>query len=397
MVVAYVQRGARVVERPLGVLVDRHQNLPAVRRAARDRPLVVLRHVARIRHRACQFAYTGIGSDVSPDITHAFPIAAALAFRALGAPATPGELTEAEEKGESHVAVVTMKQLLESGVHFGHQARRWNPKMKRFIFMERNGIHIIDLQQTLTRVEEAYAFVRDLAADGGQVLFVGTKKQAQESISEEAKRAGMHFVNQRWLGGFLTNFVTIQKRINRLNELHERRERGDFATMPKKDALRLDDELLHLDRYFSGVRELKRHPSALFVVDPHREHIAVEEARRLEIPVVAMVDTNCDPDLIDVIIPANDDAIRAVKLICQKMADAIIEGRAMFDASRKEASPEDMGYAPSTTVAELEGIGVPRAKRTPRVYEPEPEEDEEDVTADVEPEASADTKTSEES
>jgi hypothetical protein len=156
----------------------------------------------------------------------------------------------------------------------------------------------------------------------------------------------MHFVNQRWLGGFLTNFVTIQKRINRLNELHERKERGDFATMRKKDALRLDDELLHLDRYFSGVRELKRHPSALFIVDPHREHIAVEEARRLEIPVVAMVDTNCDPDLIDVIIPANDDAIRAVKLICQKMADAIIEGRAMFDASRKEATPEDMGYAP---------------------------------------------------
>src|SRR5438093_2405249 len=316
---------------------------------------------------------------------------------ALGAPATPGELTEAEEKGRPKMAVVTMKQLLESGVHFGHQARRWNPKMKRFIFMERNGIHIIDLQQTLTRVEEAYVFVRDLAADGGQVLFVGTKKQAQESIAEEAKRAGMHFVNQRWLGGFLTNFVTIQKRINRLNELHERKERGDFATMPKKDALRLDDELLHLDRYFSGVRELKRHPSALFVVDPHREHIAVEEARRLEIPVVAMVDTNCDPDLIDVIIPANDDAIRAVKLICQKMADAIIEGRAMFDASRKEASPEDMGYAPSTTVAELEGIGVPRAKRTPRVYEPEPEEEEEDVTADVEPEANADIKTSEES
>jgi small subunit ribosomal protein S2 len=295
------------------------------------------------------------------------------------------------------VAVVTMKQLLESGVHFGHQARRWNPKMKRFIFMERNGIHIIDLQQTLTRVEEAYTFVRDLAADGGQVLFVGTKKQAQESISEEAKRADMHFVNQRWLGGFLTNFVTIQKRINRLNELHERKERGDFATMPKKDALRLDDELLHLDRYFSGVRELKRHPAALFIVDPHREHIAVEEARRLEIPVVAMVDTNCDPDLIDVIIPANDDAIRAVKLICQKMADAIIEGRAMFDASRKEASPEDMGYAPATTAAELEGIGVPRAKRTPRVYEPEPEEEEEDAAAELEPEGTTDTKTAEES
>src|SRR5207245_1273624 len=182
---------------------------------------------------------------------------------------------------EITLAVVTMKQLLESGVHFGHQARRWNPKMKRFIFMERNGIHIIDLQQTLTRVEEAYTFMRDLAADGGQILFVGTKKQAQESIAEEAKRAGMHYVNQRWLGGFLTNFVTIQKRIQRLNDLMERKERGDFATMPKKDAQRLDDELTHLDRYFSGVRELRRPPTAIFVVDLHREHIEVAEARRL--------------------------------------------------------------------------------------------------------------------
>jgi len=273
------------------------------------------------------------------------------------------------------MAVVTMKQLLESGVHFGHQARRWNPKMRKFIFMERNGIHIIDLQQTLTRVEEAYAFMRDLAADGGQVLFVGTKKQAQESITEEARRCAMHYINQRWLGGFLTNFVTIQKRIQRMNDLSERKERGDFATLPKKDAQRLEDELAHLDRYFAGVRELRRPPNALFVVDPHRERIAVDEARRLEIPVVAMVDTNCDPDLIDVIIPANDDAIRAVKLICQKMADAIIEGRLQFDASRKEATPEDMGYAPSTTPAEYEGIGVPRAKRTPRVYEPEEDEE----------------------
>ena len=272
------------------------------------------------------------------------------------------------------MAVVTMKQLLESGVHFGHQARRWNPKMKRFIFMERNGIHIIDLQQTLVRVEEAYAFVRDLASDGGQILFVGTKKQAQESIAEEAKRANMHYVNQRWLGGFLTNFITIQKRIQRLNELIERKERGDFLTLPKKDAQRLEDELQHLDRYFQGVRELKRPPSALFVVDPHREHIAVEEARRLEIPIVAMVDTNCDPDLIDVIIPANDDAIRAVKLICQKMADAVIEGRTQLDASSKEASPEDMGYAPATTGGGYAEVGMPRAKRTPRVYEPEEDE-----------------------
>src|SRR5437764_804783 len=189
--------------------------------------------------------------------------------------------------------------------------------MKRFIFMERNGIHIIDLQQTLTRVEDAYAFMRDLATSGGQILFVGTKKQAQESIAEESKRATMPFINQRWLGGFLTNFVTIQKRINRLNELHERKERGDFSTMPKKDAQRLQDELEHLDRYFSGVREMKRPPAALFVVDPHREHIAVEEARRLEIPVVAMVDTNCDPDLIDVIIPANDYA-RAKDLLRER-------------------------------------------------------------------------------
>jgi len=272
------------------------------------------------------------------------------------------------------VAVVTMKQLLESGVHFGHQARRWNPKMRRFIFMERNGIHIIDLQQTLTRIEDAYVFVRELAGNGGVVLFVGTKKQAQESIAEEAKRAGMPYVNQRWLGGFLTNFVTIRKRIDRLNELTERKERGDFAALPKKDAQVLEDELAKLDRFFSGVREMKRVPTAVFVVDPHREQIAVEEARRLEIPVIAMVDTNCDPDLIDVIIPANDDAIRAVKLICQKVADAIIEGRAEFDAGHKEtATAEEMGYAP-VPAGEVE-VGMPRARRTPRVYEPEEEEE----------------------
>src|SRR5687768_12654525 len=340
--------------------------------------------------------------DLSPDratlgTSHASPgcsLPGQSLARAAGWRPTSGK---AEEKGRPRMAVVTMKQLLESGVHFGHQARRWNPKMKRFIFMERNGIHIIDLQQTLTKVEEAYAFTRDISSDGGNVLFVGTKKQAQESIAEEARRANMPFVNQRWLGGFLTNFVTIRKRIDRLNDLHERKERGDFATLPKKEAGVLEDELQHLDRYFSGVREMKRIPSAIFVVDPHREHIAVDEARRLEIPVIAMVDTNCDPDLIDVIIPANDDAIRAVKLLCQKIADAIIEGRAMFDASRKEASPEDMGYAPATTAAELEGIGVPRAKRTPRVYEPEPEEEEEDVAVDLEPEGTADTKTAEES
>ncbi len=265
--------------------------------------------------------------------------------------------------------IVTMKQLLESGVHFGHQARRWNPKMKRFIFMERNGIHIIDLQQTLARLEEAYAFMRASAAKGEQILFVGTKKQAQESIAEEAKRAGMHYVNQRWLGGFVTNFVTIQRRIARYNELYEKKDRGELAGLPKKEAQALEDELARLDRVFAGVKELKRVPGALFVVDPHREHIAVAEARRLEIPIVAMVDTNCDPDLIDHIIPANDDAIRAVRLICAKMADAILEGRGEYDATKKEGTAEP-AEAPAPA------IGVPRARRTPRVYEPDEEEDE---------------------
>ncbi len=280
-----------------------------------------------------------------------------------------------EKGGADHVPVVTMKQLLESGVHFGHQARRWNPKMKRFIFMERNGIHIIDLQQTLARLEDAYAFVRASAAKGEQILFVGTKKQAQESIAEEAKRAGMHYVNQRWLGGFLTNFVTIQRRIARYNELYERKDRGELAGLPKKEAQALDDELVHLDRVFQGVRELRRLPGVLFVVDPHREHIAVAEARRLEVPIVAMVDTNCDPDLIDHIIPANDDAIRAVRLICAKMADAILEGHAEYDATKKEAAAE-VAEAPAAAT-----IGVPRARRTPRVYEPEPEEDEDTTLA----------------
>ena len=265
--------------------------------------------------------------------------------------------------------VVTMKQLLESGVHFGHQARRWNPKMKRFIFMERNGIHIIDLQQTLTRLDEAYAFIRGASARGEQIVFVGTKKQAQESIAEEAKRAGMHYVNQRWLGGFLTNFVTIQRRITRYNELVDRKERGEFAGLSKKDAQALEDELTHLERVFQGVRELKRLPGVIFVVDPHREHIAVAEARRLEIPIVAMVDTNCDPDLIDHIIPANDDAIRAVKLICSKVADAILEGRAEYEAGKKEERP-----AAEEPAAVIATIGTPRARRTPRVYEPEEDE-----------------------
>jgi small subunit ribosomal protein S2 len=276
------------------------------------------------------------------------------------------------------VPVVTMKQLLESGVHFGHQARRWNPKMKRFIFMERNGIHIIDLQQTLARLEDAYAFVRAAGAKGEQILFVGTKKQAQESIAEEAKRCGMHYVNQRWLGGFLTNFVTIQRRITRYNDLVEKKDRGEFGGLSKKEAQALDDEILRLERVFQGVRELRRVPGVLFVVDPHREHIAVAEARRLEIPIVAMVDTNCDPDLIDHIIPANDDAIRAVKLICAKMADAILEGRAEYEATKKEGAPEVAELTPATPQ-----IGVPRARRTPRVYEPD-EEEEETIAAALE-------------
>jgi len=232
--------------------------------------------------------------------------------------------------------IVSMKQLLEAGVHFGHQTRRWNPKMKPFIFAERNGIHIIDLQQTVSRLNEAYKFVARLAAQGESILFVGTKKQAQEAVAEEAQRCGMFYVNQRWLGGMLTNFQTIQSRIRYLHELEARQERGEFERLPKKEAQRLQDEIQRLEKLLGGIKDMRRLPGAIFVVDTRKEHTAVLEARRLEIPVIALADTNCDPDEMDYPIPANDDAIRAVRLLCSKIADAVIEGRRELEAQQKD-------------------------------------------------------------
>ncbi|TCP30306.1 SSU ribosomal protein S2P [Scopulibacillus darangshiensis] len=223
------------------------------------------------------------------------------------------------------MAVISMKQLLESGVHFGHQTRRWNPKMKPYIFTERNGIYIIDLQKTVKKVEEAFNFVRNIAADGGKILFVGTKKQAQESVKAEAERSGMYFVNQRWLGGTLTNFETIRKRINRLKEIERMREDGTFEVLPKKEVVGLNKELERLEKFLGGIKEMESLPDALFVIDPRKERIAIAEARKLNIPIIAIVDTNCDPDEVDVVIPGNDDAIRAVKLLTGKMADAVLE------------------------------------------------------------------------
>lgn len=223
------------------------------------------------------------------------------------------------------MAIVSMKQLLEAGVHFGHQTRRWNPKMAPYIFTERNGIYIIDLQKTVRKIEEAYNFVKDVVASGQTILFVGTKKQAQEAVREEAERSGMYFVNHRWLGGTMTNFQTIQKRINRLHELQRMEEEGTFEVLPKKEVIGLRHEMEKLEKFLGGIQHMKKLPGALFVIDPRKEKIAVAEARKLGIPVVAIVDTNCDPDEVDVVIPGNDDAIRAVKLLCATIADAVIE------------------------------------------------------------------------
>ena len=234
------------------------------------------------------------------------------------------------------MSVVSMKQLLEAGVHFGHQTRRWNPKMATYIFTERNGIYIIDLQKTVRKLEEAYMFVRDVAANGDTVLFVGTKKQAGDSIREEAERAGVHFVNARWLGGMLTNFRTIRQRIGRLEQLRAMEEDGTFERLPKKEVVKLQLEIEKLEKFLGGIKNMNKLPGALFIVDPRKEKIAVSEAKKLGIPVVAIVDTNCDPDEIDYVIPGNDDAIRAVKLIAQTMADAIIEGRQGADAAAAE-------------------------------------------------------------
>ncbi len=225
------------------------------------------------------------------------------------------------------MAVISMKQLLEAGVHFGHQTRRWNPKMAPYIFTERNGIYIIDLQKTVRKIDDAYMFVRNVAMEGKSVLFVGTKKQAQESIEQEAKRCNMFFVNNRWLGGMLTNFRTIRTRVDRLNRIDAMEANGQFDVLPKKEVIKLVHEREKLLSNLGGIREMKKLPGALFVVDPRKEHIAISEARKLGIPIVAIVDTNCDPDEVDYVIPGNDDAIRAVKLIAGKMADAILEGK----------------------------------------------------------------------
>ena len=255
------------------------------------------------------------------------------------------------------MVVVSMKELLEAGVHFGHRARRWNPKMRPYIFTERNGIHIIDLQQTIAQLEQACSLIRDTVSEGGTVLFVGTKKQAQESIASEATRCGMPYVNQRWLGGTLTNFRTIRKRIDYLLELEERQARGEFDLLPKKEALKLERELARLNRRFNGIKEMQSLPDVLFIVDTKREHIAVKEANRLGIPIVAMVDTNCDPDPIDCVIPANDDAIRAIKLITARIADAVLEGKQMREAA----------------IAEEEREALEAVDTTQRVFEPDEE------------------------
>ncbi len=278
------------------------------------------------------------------------------------------------------MAATTMKQLLEAGVHFGHQTRRWNPKMREYIFAERNGIHIIDLAQTVQRLDEALEFIRDTVRRGESILFVGTKKQAQESIALEAERSGQHYVNTRWLGGMLTNFTTIKRRIQRLEALEARRDSGEFERITKKEASKLNEEITRLNAALGGIRRMRRLPGALFVVDPHRESIAVAEARRLEIPIVAMTDTNCDPDLIDWVIPSNDDAIRSVKLISAKVADAVLEAQnerqARLDQEFEEA--EALPPVDETILSEEADYSAALAAGEALVFEPEPEDDEDE-------------------
>ncbi|MBQ2895766.1 MAG: 30S ribosomal protein S2 [Oscillospiraceae bacterium] len=239
------------------------------------------------------------------------------------------------------MAVVSMKQLLEAGVHFGHQTRRWNPKMAEYIYMERNGIYIIDLQKTVKKLEDAYSFVRSLAENGQSILFVGTKKQAQDAVKEEAERVGMYYVNARWLGGMLTNFRTMRTRVDRLAQLKKMQEDGTFDMLPKKEVMKLLGEMAKLEKYLGGVKDMKKLPGALFVIDPRKEHIAIAEARKLHIPIVAIVDTNCDPDEVDYVIPGNDDAIRAIRLISATMANAVQEGRQGIDAAEAPAEVKE--------------------------------------------------------
>ncbi|WP_174613299.1 30S ribosomal protein S2 [Virgibacillus ihumii] len=259
------------------------------------------------------------------------------------------------------MSVISMKQLLEAGVHFGHQTRRWNPKMKKYIFTERNGIYIIDLQKTVKKVDEAYKYVKDLAANGGSILFVGTKKQAQESVRDEATRSGMFYVNQRWLGGTLTNFQTIRKRINRLKDIERMEEDGTFEVLPKKEVVDLLKEKDRLVKFLGGIKEMNKLPDAMFVIDPRKERIAIAEAHKLNIPIIGIVDTNCDPDEIDYVIPANDDAIRAVKLLTSKMADAVLEvkqGEELEDVQEvpgeEQPEPAEKKAAAETTAEDNE-------------------------------------------
>ena len=278
------------------------------------------------------------------------------------------------------MAVTTMKQLLEAGVHFGHQTRRWNPKMRDFIFAERNGIHIIDLAQTVARLDAALGFIAEAVSRGDSVLFVGTKKQAQESVRSEAQRAGQHWVDTRWLGGLLTNFATIKRRIQRLEALEARREAGEFERLTKKEASKLTEEIERLNAAMGGIRRMRRLPGALFVVDPHRESIAVAEARRLELPIVAITDTNCDPDLIDWVIPGNDDAIRSVRLICALVADACLRGV----GERQARIDEEMEQVESLPPVDEAALGpdadysAALAAGEALVFVPEPDEDEEE-------------------
>ena len=251
------------------------------------------------------------------------------------------------------MAVISMKQLLEAGVHFGHQTRRWNPKMKKYIFTERNGIYIIDLQKTVKLVDAAYEYMKNVADEGGIALFVGTKKQAQEAIKEEAIRSGQYFVNHRWLGGTLTNWETIQKRISRLKSINKMEEDGTFELLPKKEVAGLNKERDRLEKFLGGIADMPRIPDVMYVVDPRKERIAIQEARKLNIPIVAMVDTNCDPDEIDVVIPSNDDAIRAVKLISAKMADAFIEANQGQDQVAEEDFVVEVDVENATSIEEI--------------------------------------------
>ncbi len=278
------------------------------------------------------------------------------------------------------MAAASMKQLLEAGVHFGHQTRRWNPKMRDYIFGERNGIHIIDLAQTVTRLDDALDFIRDTIRRGDSVLFVGTKKQAQESLRTAAERSAQHYVNNRWLGGMLTNFTTIKRRVQRLDALEARRDAGEFERLTKKEASKLTEEIDKLNNALGGIRRMRRLPGALFVVDPHRESIAVAEARRLEIPIVAITDTNCDPDLIDWVVPGNDDAIRSVKLICDLVADAVLEAQ----QERQTQLDEEFEQAEAMPPVDDAALGAEAdysaalAAGEALVFEPEPEDDEDE-------------------